>query len=263
MAVLRGRAALVACLGVLFACSGEPTFVDGPSDGGGEGVGANGGGATGGSGADGSGADGSGADGSGAGGGSASGGSGAGGASTGGVGAGGAGAAPAVCGNGFIEGAPEECDDGNLADGDGCTGCVVDCPPDGYKDPNTFHCYFGISQEPWMGGWQDCIDTAPGTNAAALSTLAEFDVVTAHFAGVGMTGQMWIGGAYDPGDGGWSWANGETWIYANDSDPWAGGFPQASGECVRVQPSDTKREMKNDGCNESKPMICERKPLGN
>jgi cysteine-rich repeat protein len=37
---------------------------------------------------------------------------------------------------------PEECDDGNSVDGDGCDStCHVECDPPAVKDPHTLHCY--------------------------------------------------------------------------------------------------------------------------
>jgi len=271
MAVSSGRVLLPACLGALFACSGEPNFVDGPGGGADASGGASSSGGSG-TGSSGTGSSGTGSSGTGS---SGSGAADTGGGSTGGVGAQGSGGAPggagwqgvgggvvpAVCGDGFIDAGFEECDDGNQGSNDGCTGCIVDCPADGYKDPVTFHCYFELPAESWYDAWQDCLGTSPGTDGAALSTLAEFDVVTAYFDGIGLDGQTWIGGAWD--NGSWQWANGEQWIYDSDEDPWAAGYPQGFENCVRVQPSNSKREMKNDNCDENKPIICERKPLGN
>src|SRR5262249_35045562 len=35
----------------------------------------------------------------------------------------------------------EECDDGNMNDGDGCSGCLIDCEPMARKYPANNHCY--------------------------------------------------------------------------------------------------------------------------
>lgn len=167
------------------------------------------------------------------------------------------------CGDGSINGPNEECDDGNMDANDGCTGCVVDCPQDGYKDPVTHHCYFLVGANDWGNRRQECVDTAPGTDAAALSTLPEYDTVTAFLESEGDTHQIWIGGSREGGNQPFVWSNGEPWIYMDDEPPWSGGFPDAGGDCTRINAKGSNdRDMRNDNCGENKPMLCERTPLG-
>ncbi len=57
---------------------------------------------------------------------------------------GGAGGSRVLCGNGALD-QGEECDDGNLAAGDGCTQCSVDCDePGAFKVPASAHCYWAL-----------------------------------------------------------------------------------------------------------------------
>lgn len=253
------------CLSAL-ACSDEPTFTDGG------GTGATGGhGATSASGGDGGGATGRGGAGA----------TGTGAASTGGdsstggtpptgggspTGEGGAGGGIVVgCGDGTIDIASEECDDGNQTSGDGCSGCVVDCPPSGFKDPATFHCYFiEGSLTNWSNAVDECADTTPGTMLAVLADEDEFTMVVAMLNDLN---DSWLG-AHDMGvEDDYEWINGEPWTFgAGGGYPWAAGQPNDIGsqDCVAVgyeDPADLLGLFDRQ-CGSNLEVLCEREPLG-
>jgi len=253
------------CLSAI-ACSSDPVFTD---EGG---TGASGGDDTG-SGASKQGGAGVGADGSGAGstGGSTNtgGSTGTGGSTnTGGsTGTGGQGGSPApTCGDGFIDANDgEECDDGNPNDQDGCSGCIVDCPIDAFKDPATNHCYFVA--EGFHGEFQDaedaCKNTAPGTTLAALSTSAEFNLV------IGEVGDddQWIGGNDLDVENAFEWTNGEPWNFVDGDFPWAATQPNdetkpEEQDCVGLGTYTGSLRMYDRECIDSFDALCERVPIG-
>lgn len=253
------------CATVL-ACSSEPTFTDGDgtgASGGDTGTGASGGDATGASSQGGEGGAGTGASGSGGeplGGGSV-GGSPVGGTSVGGSGTGGAVIGP-MCGDGAINGT-DECDDGNFTDDDGCSGCVVDCPAWGYKDPVTHHCYFIEGpDDDWFAAENHCENTTPGTTLAVLGSTAEVSLVLLELSFDG----VWIGAHDQVNEDEYEWINGEPWTFGD-----GGGFPWASGQpnnlnnqdCIqlgREDPGEPRRFYDQD-CNDNWDALCERTPL--
>lgn len=118
----------------------------------------------------------------------------------------------ALCGNGVIDPPSEECDDGNDVDGDGCTGCAVDCAANEEKDASTFHCYRVVTTSAaWIGAQADCVawGGAPGLgNLAVVTSAAE-----SSFIGGMITEKAWIGGTDSAQEGTWTWIDAEPWAF--------------------------------------------------
>lgn len=184
---------------------------------------------------------------------------GGGGASGGAGGAGGAGGSPPSCGDGVL--APgEECDDANAVEEDGCADCVVECPDtdDALKDPTTFHCYqrlpLNVDRDAARAA---CQALGPGTDLAAPSTVAEFDLVLPL-----ATEHLWVGGGDAAQQGTWVWDNGEPWTYQDGAYPWASGQPnyQATEDCIQL--GATSLAMFDVACTYGFAPLCERTPAG-
>ncbi|MEJ7729979.1 MAG: lectin-like protein [Polyangiaceae bacterium] len=172
---------------------------------------------------------------------------------------------PRVCGNGTIE-APEECDDGNDATGDGCAACLVECSGAGeVEDPATHHCYRFAGEQSWDNALADC--TQWGGHLAAVTSDAEIAFVRPH-----LEERTWIGGNEKAKEGQWIWQNGEPWAYA----PWNVGEPNNGGNNTGGGPPDDEDCLElYDNANDIAPYgfadsdcpaahvaLCERWPAG-
>ena len=172
------------------------------------------------------------------------------------------------CGNGVLEVAGEECDDGNPTDNDTCTNdCKVRCTPDGsktndwdtYVHPKSHHCYlqsYGPNSS-WKEAYDDCVGW--GGTLAALTPGQEISDLS------GLVGQtledVWIGGTDEQVDGSFTWVTGETWSYPGGSSPWEGGEPNGGkGEnCVEIYKN---THLNDEKCSTSQNWMCERPPAG-
>jgi cysteine-rich repeat protein len=159
------------------------------------------------------------------------------------------GPAQPVCGNGVLE-AGEQCDDGNVTDGDGCSShCQVECMGMGlYLDPATFHCYrFVVIELPWGEARDACLGAHE--HLATFTSAEELDAVAPH-----APGQWWIDGIRS--GPGFAWADGEPWSF----DRWKGGFPSTdpSKGCVKLDGG----EYSADDCAAKMNYLCERDPAG-
>lgn len=243
------------------ACSSDPSFTDDDGTGargGATGTGANGGSGTGASsqGGSGTGASGAGAAG---GGGDPTGGGPVGGGGTGGV------VMFEACGDGLIDTDDgEECDDANATNGDGCSGCIVDCPAKGFKDPATRRCYFTTesSLATWQQAVDECANSAPGTTLAVLGTVEEIDLVFAEF----VAETFWIGGHDMNVEGSFEWINGEPWAFTNGAYPWAVDEPNNVGggtpaHCAALDNVNGPERMFDRNCANTYDGLCEREPL--
>jgi len=93
----------------------------------------------------------------------------------------------ATCGDGIVT-SPEECDDGNTADGDACNANCLACGPDAVVDPENQHCYAVVAKlATWGAAAIDCV--AQGGHLASISSAHENAFVGA-LAG---SGRYWIG----------------------------------------------------------------------
>jgi cysteine-rich repeat protein len=170
---------------------------------------------------------------------------------------------PPVCGNDTIE-RGEECDDGNVASGDGCVACMVECTASGeVEDPDTHHCYrFTLSQS-WDKALTDC--TGWGGHLAAITSDAEIAFVRLH-----ITERTWIGGNEKAVEGTWVWENGEPWSYA----PWNAGEPNDGGgvgggppddeDCLELYDANdiAPYGFADSNCPANHVALCERWPAG-
>lgn len=120
--------------------------------------------------------------------GAANGGSGGG---VGGAGASGGGGGPTGCGDGSLT-EPEECDDGNLAAGDGCgSDCVVECPA-GQKDPISRACLALVAPTRAYVYPSLCAALGPGFVPAAPCSLSEYAAAYAISSKLG-DARVWLG----------------------------------------------------------------------
>jgi cysteine-rich repeat protein len=174
------------------------------------------------------------------------------------TGAGAGGAGPTGCGDGIIV-APEQCDDGGQAPGDGCdAACLVECAPPGLLDLITHHCYrFDAGLTDWAKAKVDC-EMDFGGYLTALTSQGELDAVSAWvFASVGNS-DFWIGGNDIDADGTYVWVNQEAW--------WDGGWKmgetseQAQEDCVLV--AAISWDLADHYCSAMAPFVCEREPKG-
>jgi len=176
------------------------------------------------------------------------------GGATGGGGMGGGGGAQPVCGDKIID-PGEECDDGNELEGDGCSGCVVECS--GlleFKDPDTAHCYMlpDACGTAWSAARSAC--QGWGGDLAAITSLAESVFVNPYVSTV-----TWIGGTDAAQEGVFRWADGEPWSFA----AWAPQQPddnQGKEDCAAIDPN--KSGWNDLSCPLGACYLCERPPAG-
>jgi cysteine-rich repeat protein len=182
----------------------------------------------------------------------------------GGGGGGGAGGSPAVCGDGELHSA-EECDDTNLDPGDGCdAACVVECPAGGLKDPSTHHCYaLTTSSATFAGSRTACVALGPGFDLAAISSMAELDLLTwTEVESLVVPGAtLYLGAEETTVDDVFTWLNGEAFVYA----PWLLGEPNDFGgsePCVDLRYRMMAFGFNDEDCLVAHRGLCERTPAG-
>jgi len=177
------------------------------------------------------------------------------------------------CGNGTLETANEECDDGNTLFLDGCSSeCAVECDcPDEvgactvFEDPTTHHCYALVkdSDQGWDGGVAACAGW--GGTLAVLATQAEIDSVKPALSSG--SNEIWIGGSDKAVEGTFVWVNAEPWSYPGQNPPWFDNFvgmDEPNGDdgenCVEIYKSDGR--LNDEQCDQSHDYLCERPPAG-
>ncbi|MCC6554466.1 MAG: DUF4215 domain-containing protein [Polyangiaceae bacterium] len=155
-----------------------------------------------------------------------------------------------TCGDGIIQ-ADEECDDGNMTEGDGCAQCEVTCPPGEIKEPRSLHCYRVVTVSPksWDDAAFDC--DVIGAKLATVDTPGEVA-----FLAPQLTGTLWIGGRLDAGAGAFTWPGAEPWCYTS----WGVGEPSASpgDDCVSMLADGT---WTASACDTIQGYVCERPPF--
>jgi len=174
------------------------------------------------------------------------------------------------CGDGVLD-PGEECDDGNVVAGDGCSAdCVVECEPIEpmsmneavFKDPATFHCYRwtgGLAPDCWIPTYAqaeaDCASWYG--DVAALSTLPELEVVVASGIVQPYALDVLLGAQDVTGMGDWLWMNGEPWIYVAGMPPWNGAEPNGTFLEMYYDGS-FNADIETSACG----WVCERTPAG-
>jgi cysteine-rich repeat protein len=184
-------------------------------------------------------------------------------------GTGGAGVAT-PCGDGALD-EGEECDDGNVAAGDGCgPRCLTECECLGacdvgelvVKDPVTASCYrsIGISGSCDAGksfeqAQLEC--EAWGGNLATPSTGMEVDFLVAFGLLDATVTDYLVGGRSTTGVADFEWVDGEPFDYEPLMPPWAAGEPLEPSltTCVEVY---SDGSLNADICDSACGYICER-----
>jgi cysteine-rich repeat protein len=160
----------------------------------------------------------------------------------------------------------EECDDGDLRDGDGCSSmCEVECG--GFVDPTTHHCYeLHAGPLAWAAARDACIASGMGFDLAALTTGEEHDFVIAEPAVVasitlGAAGRIWIGGTDATLEGTFEWVTGEPWAFT----AWTTGQPDdymMNEDCAELWSSSGETGWNDQSCPSGRAFLCERPPAG-
>jgi cysteine-rich repeat protein len=166
------------------------------------------------------------------------------------------------CGDGQID-IGEECDDNNMADGDGCSvACIVECVGNFYfKDPTTFHCYFfPPSSDSWSASEAGCVAGGPGWHLAAISTVAERDWIDLTVLG---SDTVWIGGTDAAVENVFVWTNGEVWGAESDA-MWAPMEPNGGTQqnCLAMAGISGADDFHDRDCNTTFRRLCELTPPG-
>ncbi len=159
------------------------------------------------------------------------------------------------CGDGIID-APERCDDGNTASGDGCRGdCAdVECGgADRYEDPVTHHCYWRSTSVVSRGS---AVSTC-ASGGGYLIRWADRSERDAAYAGTlaPRGGRVWIG--LQRVSGIWTWDDGTPSSTA--SSDFRSGEPSGDGTCAEWGPANSLNDIP---CSERRDMVCEREPAG-
>jgi cysteine-rich repeat protein len=154
---------------------------------------------------------------------------GAGGAGAGGAGAGGASAAR--CGDGVWSRPAEECDDGNAADGDGCSAkCQVECGSGGDRDAAGHACYRLEGGDNFNEAAAQCRGAGKGFAAASVCNRHDEDFLLETYGGSFLSNALyWLGGRQaddqtEP-DAAWSWVDGAPPAECDMGAVWGGGEP--------------------------------------
>jgi cysteine-rich repeat protein len=163
-----------------------------------------------------------------------------------------------VCGDGNLE-PPEECDDANLADGDGCShDCIVTCPPGATKYDVTNHCYTWETQETsWQSARTACLAKGAGWDLASITSVGEQTFLDNN---VNPSENAWLGGTDEVTEGVYVWTDGEAFSYA----PWGPGEPNGgtSDNCIESVADTGFDYWATLSCSLSRDYICERKAAG-
>lgn len=174
------------------------------------------------------------------------------------------------CGNSVIDGA-EQCDDGNLVSGDGCSSdCLMECDcPSGtdcskLQDVGSLHCYALVRgpDQSWDGANMAC--QLWGGTLAILAAQTEIDLVLPLLSS-GDT-PLWIGATDLVTEGEFAWQNGETFNYQNGDPPWNQHFfppdePNGGADENCLEIYDTGN-LNDNSCSQIHDYLCERAPKG-
>jgi cysteine-rich repeat protein len=164
----------------------------------------------------------------------------------------------------------EECDDGNHADGDGCSAsCTIECS--GAMDPaglltvlngSTGHCYrFDVTDLSWFSAEEKCVEwnghlaaISSANEQAFIESLANMNAASLGFD------HFWIGFSDTLNEGDYVWSTGEAWVYT----AWAADqpdVPQKDEDCGGVYPAAPSGWYWHDApCFTPGPALCERSP---
>lgn len=177
---------------------------------------------------------------------------------------GGIGGGGPACGNGILE-PPEECDDGDTHNGDGCDElCVVVCEMGGFKRPLTNHCYWAFGNDKsWNEARVSCEGLGGGAHLATLLNAAERDFVDDV---VDPNDKYWLGGDDFRMDGTFVWVTGEPF----PTDLWSSGEPNDGGaiggeqDCVAAFDvgGSSNDDLDDENCDQNLDWVCERAPAG-
>jgi cysteine-rich repeat protein len=174
--------------------------------------------------------------------------------------------------DGFID-PNEQCDDGNMLDGDGCSAhCKVECAiPAGseafaaFVDPLTNLCYLMGPNRTWQESLDQCGKLGPGFSLAKVKTEASFGFLISR-PEVG--GQAWVDGSDIKTEGKFVFSDGSPVPFPGGIYPWRAGEPNNTGnneDCAEILlfGSTPKGKFLNDApCDEHHDYICERPPAG-
>ena len=163
---------------------------------------------------------------------------------------GGGGGSPALCGNGAIE-QGEECDDGNLAAGDGCTQCSVDCDePGAFKVAASAHCYWVLPKV--MSFYESSVKCQyQGAHLASVTSAPELSHIDS-----GVSGPVWIGASALVTTGTFQWLDGEPWSF----EAWSGPKPQVKDKDLCVVLEGEPLLFGANDCALLRKALCERVP---
>lgn len=159
------------------------------------------------------------------------------------------------CGDGFIDRAVGEiCDDGNTADGDGCSSTCrsVECNLGSrrFENPSTRTCYW---RDPDVTGRNAAVARCAAARGflAIFESQAELDAVYPTM-GLGGSNRVWIGLQRR---GPWLWDNNVPLSYGG----FRPGEPSGDGTCAEWGPGNNFNDI---GCSNSRDFICERPAPG-
>jgi cysteine-rich repeat protein len=156
----------------------------------------------------------------------------------------------ASCGDGLVESGVEACDDGNLADGDWCSGtCTKECIA---GDKNTLGadgiCYSYFSD---ALAWADARNVCAvlGSHLASVSSSDENGVVK----GLVTAGRAWIGLTDTLSSGTWLWVEGPEAVRVPTFLNFAAGAP-TTGYCASLG---TDGKWLDNACTTATAYVCE------
>lgn len=163
-----------------------------------------------------------------------------------------------VCGDGTVQAPVEECDDGNHANGDGCSSRCLRCDAGDARFvwAQSGRCYSRHDQAlPWHQADAAC--RAVGAHLASLNAWAEMrQVHTTLLAGRG--GHYWTGLSDMWGSGEYRWSSGEP---QNLLLRWSA-QPPPSSQCVSIDAagdiSAERKPLHAEPCHEPRGFLCEK-----
>lgn len=168
-----------------------------------------------------------------------------------------------ACGNGLLE-PPEECDDGDTNNGDGCDeSCLVVCDQGGIKRDLTNHCYWKFGDDrSWNEALVACQALGGGAHLATITNNGERDFVDDI---VDPDAKYWLGGHDFALEGTFVWITGEAF----PTDLWNDGEPNNGGigseqDCVSAYADngESNDDFDDESCDDELDSVCERAPAG-